>query len=226
MTNLQAIVIEPVKTVLTQIGQFLVKGVWVIVLLIIGWLISRTIKTLVTRVLKAIKLDEVSKSIKLDDLLAKGGISYSLSELIGILFYWLAILVTIMVTINAIGLTVAANLLNTVILFIPNVIAAIFILILGVFTAILLSNIVQASASNAGVTQPKLFGKIVQVIVVIFAIAIALEQLKIGSRIIELAIGITLASIGLASAIAFGLGCKDIAAKFLNEVLDNLKSKK
>lgn len=226
MPNLQALIFEPARTVLAQIGQFVASALLVIVLLLIGLIVSGIVKTLVTKVLKAVKLDELSDAVKLDNLLAKGGIGYSLSELIGIIFYWLAILVTIMVAVNAIGLTVAADLLNRVVLYIPNVIAAIFILILGAFVATVLSNITQAGALNAGIGQSKLLGKIVQVAVLIFAVAIALEQLKIGSRVIELTVGIVLASIGLASAIAFGFGCKDIAEKSLRDFLDNLKSKK
>lgn len=226
MANWQAILVEPAKTILAQIGQFLANTLLVIIILIVGWLISNLIKSLVTKVLKVVKIDSISESVKLDTLLSKGGITNPLSELVGIICYWLAILVTLVVAINALGLTVAAELLNRVVLYVPNIIIAIFILISGMFVATLLNNIVQTAANNAGVSQSKLFGKIVEVVVVVFAIAIALEQLKIGTRIIELAVGILLASIGLAAAIAFGFGCKDIAAKFLSNLLDNLKSKK
>lgn len=226
MPNWQAVLLEPAKTILAQIGQFMTSALLVIIILIVGWLISNVVKAIVTKVLKAVKIDSLSETIKLDSLLAKGGISNPLSELVGIICYWLAILVTLVVAINALGLTVAAELLNRVILYVPNIIIAIFILISGMFVATLLNNIVQTAANNAGVSQSKLFGKIVEVVVIIFAIAISLEQLKIGTRIIELAVGIILASIGLASAIAFGFGCKDIAAKFLSNLIDNLKSKK
>src|SRR5208283_3611247 len=100
--------------------------------------ISKLIRTVVTKGLRAVKLDELSDRIELEALLEKGGISYSLSELIGIICYWLALLVTFMVAINSIGLTIAAELLNKVVLYIPNVIAAVFILILGMFIATLL----------------------------------------------------------------------------------------
>jgi putative Mn2+ efflux pump MntP len=138
----------------------------------------------------------------------------------------LALLVTFVAAINAIGLTVAADLLNRIVLYIPNIIAAIFILILGMFVATLLSNIVRTAANNAGVAQSKLLGKVVEIAVAVFAIAITLEQLGIGAKVIELFITVILASIGLGLALAFGLGCKDIAAKFLNELIDNIKSKK
>ena len=225
MSNWQLVLLEPAKTVLTQIGQFLVNALLVVIILIIGWVISKLIRTLVTRVLRAVKLDELSDRIELDSLLAKGGIKYSLSELIGVMCYWLALLVTFIVAINAVGLTIAADLLNRVVLYIPNIIAGIFILILGMFVATLLSSMVQTAANNAGLAQSKLLGKIAEAVIVIFAIAITLEQLGIGAKIVELIVSITLGSLGLGAALAFGLGCKGIAEKFLSDLIDKVKSK-
>jgi hypothetical protein len=222
----QAVLLEPARTILAQIGQFLINVLLVLIILFIGWVISKLIKTLVTRVLKAIRLDVLSERIELDKLLAKGSIQYSFSEIVGIVCYWLALLVTFVIAINAIGLTVAADLLNKVILYIPNIIAAIFILILGMFAATLLKNIVQTAATNAGIAQANLLGKAVEIVVIVFAITIVLEQLNIGARVIELAVGIVLGAVGLAVALAFGLGCKDIAARHTSEFLEKIKSKK
>ena len=226
MSSWQEVLLEPARVVLTQIGQFLVNILLVLVILFIGWMISKLIKTAVTKGLRSIKLDEISDRIELESLLEKGGITYSLSELLGVICYWLALLVTFMVAINAVGLTIAADLLNRVVLYVPNVIAAIFILIFGMFVATLLRNIVQTAAMNAGLSQVKLLSKIVEIIVVVFAIIIALEQLNIGVRITELTISIILGAIGLGLALAFGLGCKEIAGRSVAEFIEKLKSKK
>ncbi len=66
-------------------------------------------------------------------------------------------------------------------------------------------------------------GDAVQVIVMVFAIAVALEQLAIAPKIIELTLSIVLGSLGLAAALAFGLGCKDVAGKYIQNVVDKLK---
>jgi hypothetical protein len=226
MSSWQVVLLEPARTVLAQIGKFLLDGLLVIIILIIGWIISRVIKTIVTKGLRTVKLDELSDSIGLDELLDKGGITYSLSELMGVICYWLAILVSFMVAINAVGLTIAADLLNKIVLYIPNVIAAIFILTLGMFVATILRNIVITAANNAGLSQTRLLSKVVEVIVIAFSIFVALEQLKIGIRITELTLSIILGAVGLGLALAFGLGCKDIAGKFVNELIEKVKSKK
>lgn len=225
MNSWQVILLEPARVVLAQIGQFLVNILLVIIILIIGWIISKAVKAVVTKGLRAIKLNELSDRIGLEVLLEKGGIGYSLSELVGIICYWLAILVTFMVAINAVGLTVAADLLNKVVLYIPNVIAAIFILILGMFAATIVKNIVLTAINNAGVAQGKILSKAVEIAIIAFAVFAALEQLGIGIRITELTLGVILGSIGLGLALAFGLGCKDIAGKFVNDFTEKLKKK-
>lgn len=225
MSNWQVILLEPAKVVFAQIGQFLVNVLLVVIILIVGWVLSKVIKSLVTQVLRAAKLDVLSDRIELDNLLAKGGIKHSLSELIGVICYWLAILVTVVVAVNAVGLTVAADLLNKIILYIPNVVAAIFILILGIFAATLLKNIVQTAASNIGVTQASFLANLTEIVIIAFAVLMTLEQLKIGIRVTEITLSIFLGSIGLGLALAFGLGCKDIMAKLVAEVVDKLKKK-
>lgn len=225
MSSWQVVLLEPARTVLAQIGQFMVSILLVIIILIIGWVISKVVRTVITRTLRAIKVDELSDRIELEALLEKGGISYSFSELIGLVCYWIGLLVTFMVAINAVGLTIAADLLNKILLYIPNVIAAAFILILGMFAATVLKNIILTAANNAGLTQGKLLAKTAEVAIIAFAIFVSLEQLKIGIRITQLTISIVLGSIGLGLALAFGLGCKDIAGKITSEFIEKLKKK-
>jgi Conserved TM helix len=225
MDNWEGILLEPARTVLAQISQFLVNALLVLIILLIGWLLSKIIRTVVTKSLKTAKFNELSSRIELDKLLSKGGITYTFSDLIGVICYWLCILITFMVAVNSVGLTIAADLLNKVVLYIPNVIAALFILILGMFVSTLLKNIVQTAANNAGLNQGKLLAQVVEFIVIAFAVFVGLEQLQIGIRITELTLGIVLGSVGLGLALAFGLGCKELAGKFTAELIENLKKK-
>jgi ABC-type multidrug transport system fused ATPase/permease subunit len=225
MSNWDVVLLEPARMVLAQISGFVVNALLVIFILLIGWLISKLIRTVVSKILKAAKINELSSRIELDKLLGKGGITYPLSDLIGGICYWLALLLTFMVALNSVGLTVAADLLNKVVLYVPNVIAALFILIVGMFASTLLKNIVQTGASNAGISQGKLLAQAVETVVIAFAIFAGLEQLQIGIRITELTISIVLGSLGLGLALAFGLGCKDIAGKFVAELVEKLKKK-
>ena len=225
--NWNSVLIEPVRSLLGQVGDFVSRLLVIVLILVIGWLIAKFIKGLITRGLKLVKLDELADKAKVNDVIQKGGVTYTLSELIGVGCYWIVMLITLVLAVNALGLTTAAELLNKIILYIPNVIAAVFILVLGLFAATLLSNLVQTVAANAGIAQSKLLGKVSEVITIVFAVIIALEQLQItGILLIERIILILLASTGLALALAFGLGCKDIAGRYIHELIEKVKTKK
>lgn len=225
MSSWQVVLLEPARTVLGQISQFVVNALLVVVILIIGWLLSKLVMAVVSKSLKIAKINEISQRIELDKLLNKGGITSPLSDLVGMICYWLGLLITFMVAVNSIGLTVAADLLNRVVLYIPNVIAALFILVLGMFASTLLKNIVQTAANNAGLSQSKVLAQVVETIVITFAVIIGLEQLQIGIQITQMTISIVLGSVGLGLALAFGLGCKDIAGKYVAELVEKLKKK-
>lgn len=226
MNTLQVGLFDPAKVVIAQIGQFLINLLLVVLVLLIGWIISKFIKTVVTKLLTVLKTNELSARIELNSILAKGGITASFSELIGTVCYWLGLLVTVVVAVNAGGLTIAADLLSRIVLYIPNVIAAIFILLLGMFFVKMLTNIIKTAVGNSGVGQANMLTKVVEIAVMIFAIVMALEQLNIRAGMIMFVVNIILASFGLGIAIAFGLGCKDIAAKATSDFLASLKTKK
>lgn len=219
------IVIEPVKAMLVRAATFLPTLIGILVILVVGWIVAAALKNVVVKLLKVIQFDTASEKSGLSDVLRKGGIKNTLSELIGGLIYWIVMLLVFMAALNALGMTVVASLLDKVILYIPNVIAAIFIITLGIFFASVIGSIVMTASMNAGIKQSKLLSQVTQTVIVIFAAIMTLEQLNIATAILNTTVTILLGAIGLAVAIAVGLGSKDIAGKLMQELLDNLKRK-
>jgi len=219
------VVMEPVKEILARVAGFLPTLIGVFIILIVGWIVAGILKGVVVKLLKLIQLDTASEKSGLGDVLRRGGIRHTLAELVGVLIYWLVMLLVFMTALNALGMTVAASLLDKVILYIPNVIAAMFILALGIFFSSMIGTVVRTASSNAGVPQSKFLGQLTQIVIMIFAVVITLEQLNIASSILNLTINIVLASLGLAVAIAVGLGSKDIAGKLMQDLIAKVQGK-
>ena len=217
---------ESARVAFFKLGDILTRMIGLLLVIVIGWLIAKVIKTVISKVLKAARVDAVAESTGINTFLSKGGIKQTLSEVVSSLFYWLCLLVTAAVAVDFLGLDVVGGLLNRVIVYIPNVILAIFILLLGIFMSTFLGTMVQTAAANAGLIRSKLLAKIVEVIIIISAVAVALEQLNIGTEIIILVVKSIIIAIAAAVAIAFGLGCKDMAAKTLSIWLEKLQEKK
>jgi len=223
MERMMIIVADPVKAMLIKIWGYIPTLVAALIILVVGWLIAKLIETIAIRMLKMIRLDGISDKAGITKVLAQGDIKVSLSELIGAIIYWVVILVSVATALNALNLVIAADVLSKFIKYIPNVLGAIFILVLGMFLANLVSTIVKTAAGNAGINNAKGLAEIAKWILVVFAVVAAIEQLGIGVAILNLAVSIILASIGLGLALAFGLGCKDMAAKTLSDMVNKLK---
>ncbi|MBI4432188.1 MAG: hypothetical protein HY592_01740 [Candidatus Omnitrophica bacterium] len=226
MTDWQTTVLEPVEAMWARVMGFLPTLVSVILILIIGWLIAALVQRVVTRFLKLARLDTVSEKIGISNILTKGDINYTLSEIIGVLIYWLLMLVVVLAAVNTLQLTVAAELLNQVILYLPNVIASIFILVLGIFFASVMGNTVRTTAANARVQQARTLGQVTQAVIIVFTIIEAIRQLKVDTTLFDMVIQFTLAAIALGIGLAIGLGCKDMAAKYVGSLIDSFKSRK
>lgn len=214
----------PVKDLLLVGWNFFIKFLTAIIIFVIGWIVARLIKLLVIRVLKILRIDFVAEKAKIADFLSKGGIKYTLSEIIGVIIYWVILLGVLISSLNILALTGVSSLLDEILGYLPNVIGALIILILGTFISVFVASIVRATLANVGVAQANLLSKVSQVAIVVFAVIIALDQLKIGTVLIS-AMNIVLATIGLGLALAFGFGCKDVAAKFVSDLIEKIKKK-
>ena len=143
----------------------------------------------------------------------------------GGLIYWVVMLLVFMAAMNALGMTVVAGLLDKVILYIPNVIAAIFIISLGMFFASIIGSIIMTACMNAGMKKAKLMSQVTQTVIVVFAAIMTLEQLNIATTILNTTVTVLLGAIGLAFALAVGLGSKDMAGKLMYDLVEKLKGK-
>lgn len=223
MERLALIVADPVKAMLIKIWSYIPTILGAIVILIIGWIVAKFVEAIVVRALKAARLDVISDKAGVANMLAQGDIKWTLSELIGVIIYWIVMLSVLAAALNALNLTVAGDLLSRLVGYIPNIVVAIFVLVLGSFLANFVAGVIRTTASNAGLGNAKLLAKITQTVLITFAVIIAIEQLNIATAFIAFAVNIILASIGLGLALAFGLGCKDIAAKAMSDMLNKIK---
>lgn len=222
----RAIIVEPAQMIIDKAIIYAYKGLGILVILIVGWFLAKAVENLVARFLKIAQLDTAADKAGITKILVKGEIKRTLSELIGALAYWIVMLIAIVAAVNALNLTVAAALLHSIIAYIPNVIAAIFVLAAGMFLANMAAAGINAVAINSGISSGQLLSKIAQTVIIVLAIIMALEQLKIATTIINLIIPIVLGSFGLALGLAFGLGGKDAAAKIVKDALDKVGKSK
>ncbi|MBI3322706.1 MAG: hypothetical protein HYZ94_03385 [Candidatus Omnitrophica bacterium] len=222
MSWMATTVSDSIRTVFVRVADALPALLGAIIILVIGWVVSGLAQKAAAKLLKTIRLDELADRVRISEFLSRGEIRLSLSELIGLFLYWLLMLAFALAALNALGLTVAAGLLERVLAYVPDVLAGVIVLVLGFFFAAVVSGIVQTATANMGVTQAKGLAQIARVAVLIFAVAIALEKF-FSSMIVQATFTIILSAAAFGTALAFGLGCKEIAGRAVADFLDKVR---
>jgi len=208
----------------TKITSFLPELIGAIIIFVVGWIIARLVKLGVEKLLKLVRFDKATEKTGVREFLKKGDIVKAPSEIIGSLVYWFVMILVIIASMDAVGLPIVSGLLDSIFLYIPNVVAAIIVLILGFLLGNLLSAVVRTAASNAGLKNAEGLGKLALYAIVFFSGAIALIQLGIGEDIVVSAFGLVFGAAALALALAFGLGGRDVAAEYLKRWLEEKKA--
>ena len=213
-----ALIVEPVRQMLTRIMAYLPVLLGALIILIVGWIVAKTIRRLVDWLLKTVRFDMLADKAGISEILKKGNMDVSARRLVSGIVYWLIIIMVLVMAVDALGLPKASDVLASLFAYIPNVITALLVLIVAMFLANFVSGIVRTAAGNANFPKPEILAAISRWAIIIFAATIALEQLGIAPLLVTATFNIILGGICLALALAFGLGGKDAAAKYLEEL--------
>jgi hypothetical protein len=212
------LVAEPVRQMLTKILAYLPILLGALVILIVGWIIAKAIRRAIDWLLKMVRFDTLADKAGISEILRKGNLKISAREVVSGIVYWLIIIMVLVMTVDALGLPKASDVLASLFAYVPNVIAALLVLVVAMFLASFVSGIVRTAAGNANLPKPEIFASISRWAIIIFAATVSLEQLGIASLLVTTTFNIILGGICLALALAFGLGGKDVAAKYLEEL--------
>ena len=221
MMPLNTIIIDPVKEMLMKVADFIPALLGVFVILIVGPIVGRLLSRAVHRVLKELKFDKISDQVGLSQVFHKGGMKYSASEGLSHLIYWLFVVIFIMVSVKVIGLTVVSDTVDKLIAYIPHVLSAVVIVVLGIIVAKVASSLVHFAASYLDLPNPKMLRRIARWAIVVYASVIALEELGLGSLLMGTTFQTIFGALCFAFALAYGLGGREAAARHLEKYTRN-----
>ncbi|OGG42041.1 hypothetical protein A3A21_03365 [Candidatus Jorgensenbacteria bacterium RIFCSPLOWO2_01_FULL_45_25b] len=196
-----------------------------LVVFIIGLIVASGISAIVERAVKIIKLDDLLKKLGIEEHFGRAGIKINSARFCGKVVYWFFVLVFLLAVADVLSFSTLSSFLEQVLLYVPNVIVSILIMLAAFVVAHFLRNLVIASVKSARLHSPTLLGSITWWAVVIFGFLASLSQLGIAISIINALITGFIAMLALAGGIAFGLGGKDVAADILERAEKNFREK-
>ena len=194
-----------------------------LIVFIIGWLIAIFLGKVANRIIRTIKLDILLAKLGFAKALAKAKLKLDSGKFFEELVKWFFIIVFLMAAVDILGLQEVTLFLRTILYYLPNVIIAAIVLLIAVIVANFMYKLVKASASTAGLTSSGAVAAIVKWAILIFGFVVALTQLGIATTLIHTIVIGVIAMFALAGGLAFGLGGKDAAARFLERIREEWK---
>lgn len=191
----------------------------------LGWAVARLVKFLMPKLLVLLRFDRFSEKVGIAGFLKKGKVRYAPSALAGTLVFWFLMLLVLSRTIARLDSAAAASLSRWASLALPTLLASAIIAAIGAVLVVFLSNVAVTIAVNSAIKGAELIGRGIKLAGFCIVASLALEQLGIATTIVGAIFIILFAAIALGLALAFGLGCKDMAAKFAERTMRELRER-
>jgi hypothetical protein len=208
-------------TLWSGVAGFLPRLIAALIVFLIGWLVAVLLGRLVYHVVRVLRVDDALRKVGFKTAWEKSGFKLNSALFFYELIKWFFIIVFLMAATNILGLNQVSAFLETVVFYIPNVIVAAVILLIGIIIAKFLEGTVQASVKAAGLASGNFLGAIAKWSVFVFSFLVALSQLEVAGDIIRIIIVGLVAAGALAIGLSFGLG----GVKHAEELLKDLRKK-
>ena len=207
--------VNAMSSVWAPIAGFIPRLFGSLVVVLLGFVVAKLLDTLLSKLLAKLGLDRLMAGTGLNKMLSRVGIQVPVSTLIGKIIYWFVLLIFLVTAAESLGLDRVSATLDLLALYLPKVLGAAAILLIGVLLAQLVSGIVRGAAEGVGLDYAAGLGRIGQGLVIIISISVAIGQLEVKTDLLNNVIAIVLISVGLAMALALGLGSREIAGQIL-----------
>lgn len=194
-----------------------------LIIFIIGLVVASGIRALIERLVTVIKLDRALAGLGLQEYFDRAGLKIDSAKFFGKLFYWFFVIVFLLAATDILGFSALSDFLRQVLLYIPNVIVAVLILLAAVLVGGFLKRLVTASIKSAKLNASNFLGSLTLWAVVVFGFFAALAQLGIAIGIIQSIVTGFIAMLAIAGGIAFGLGGKEYASHLIEKLRNHIE---
>jgi hypothetical protein len=186
-----------------------------LVILVIGWLISGALAAGVAALLRAVKFNVLAQNSGLQGFIHNMGLRTDPSGLLANIVKWFVRLIVLVVAFDALGLPAVSEVLQQFLLWIPNLVVAVVVLVIAGLAANALSNLVRGATAQAGFDNPDVLATIARVAVWAFGIVVAVNQIGIAQELVNTLFMGFIGALALAAGLAFGLGGRDTAGQIV-----------
>jgi len=188
-----------------------------LIILIIGWLIAGAIGKAVAALLRAVKFNDLAQRSGLTDFVRNMGVQTDAAGVLATLTKWFVRLIVLITAFDALGLPAVSQVLEQLLLWLPNLVVALVVLVIGGLVAGAMAGLVRGASAEAGLGNPELLATIARGAVWAFAIVIAVNQIGVAATLVNTLFMAVVGALALALGLAFGLGGRETAARIVSD---------
>jgi Conserved TM helix len=196
------------------------KIIGFLVILLIGWFIANLIARAVAALLRAVRFNQLAQRSGFSDFVTQMGVKTDPAGVLAEVVRWFVRLIVLVVAFDALGLPAVSQVLQQFLLWLPNLVVALVILVIGGLAANALADLVRGSTARAGFSNPNLLASIARVAVWSFTLLVAVNQIGIAQTLVNTLFFGLIGALALSLGLAFGLGGRETAAEIVRTWYD------
>lgn len=201
--------------VMTYMPQILLA----LVVVLVGWIIGAVLARIIVRIFAALKVNTALEAAGINTFAARTGYPFQAGEFVGALVKWFVIIVFFVAALDILNLDQVTIFFREVVLeYLPKVIVAVLILLVATLVANVASASVAGTARAAGFATADLLASVTRYAIIVFAVLAALNQLEIAPELVQMLFAGIVFAASLAFGLAFGLGGRDAASRYVNDM--------
>jgi hypothetical protein len=215
ITDWGAAIMTSLTAALTMFLAAIPRVIGFLVILVIGWLIAGVLAAAVAALLRAVRFNDLAQRSGLAGFVHNMGVRKDTAGVLADIVKWFVRLIVLVVAFDALGLPAVSSVLQQFLLWIPNLVVAMIILVIAGLAANALGDLVRGATAQAGFDNPDLFATITRVAVWGFGIVIAVNQIGVAQTLVNTLFMGLVGALALAVGLAFGLGGRDTAGQIV-----------
>lgn len=202
----------------TKVMGFAPNLLMTILIVIVGLYLARLISSSIGKIINRIGFNSLCEKIGLNRALNSVGFQIEAHQVVAQIAYIFFALLILLTGAETLGLDRITSILNDFILYLPKVVGAIIIAVIGLFIAEILKRNTETAVINLGMDYAQSLSRAIQLLVLITTFSLATSQLEIEIEFLNIALYILLASVGIAIAISLGLGTRSITTNLVSGI--------
>ena len=214
----------PLLELWNTIIAFMPNLIGAIIVFILGIIVASVLRSVIEQLVKLLRLDDLAQKFEIRSQFERIGVRLHIGKLLGWIVKWFFIIVSLIAATDILGWDQVTEYLSEVVLFIPNVIISVIILLAGILLANFTQNVVKSAVEAAQLASAEFLSGISKWAILVFTFMAALVQLEIAPDLIRVLFTGLVFMLSLAGGLAFGLGGKDHASRLLTRLKRDISS--